>query len=131
MSSTWCGVSKCSHCACWFTCEKCGEGEGDKVCYECKHKSYCEGWICWKSHCQDCNDGEEYGIKYCEECESSYCLECKVDRVKKDVTKACRGCAADAVPLILEEMAKLRMENEEVIKENRELKRKIDGSGTT
>ena len=130
MSSTWCGVSKCSHCACWFTCEKCGEGDGE-VCYECKHKSYCKGRICWKSHCQDCNDGEEYGIKYCEECESSYCLECKVDRVKEDVTKACRGCAADAVPLILEEMAKLRMENEEVIKENRELKRKVDGSGTT
>ena len=58
-----------------------------------------------------------------------YCLECKVDTVKsyeEDGIGACRGCAGDAIPLIVEEMTKLRSENEQLAKEVEDLRAKVE-----
>ena len=76
---------------------------------------HCEGTNCSKSHCADCYNGKEYSVKYCGECDSEYCLECKVKEAKRfGVDDGCRTCAVDIVPVILEENTSLSKENEQL-----------------
>ena len=69
---------------------------------------------------EDCYNGKEYSVQWCEECKSQYCLECKVKSVKSGEGNGC-VCAGDTVPVILEENKKLTKENAELREENEEL----------
>jgi len=119
-----CGVALCV--GCLYTCENCNLSQ----CENCLTLLHCEDIMCTpKVHCEDCYNGKEYSITYCGECGMKYCLECKVDKVKTygdDGIGACRGCAGDVISLIVEEMTKLRSENEELTKEVEDLRAKVE-----
>ena len=106
------GCSKCLH-----TCDICNRTQ----CEDCVGMNRCGGRDCSKEYCDDCNNEEEYNITSCKECHWEYCVECKLDSVKKGGADRCRSCAADIVPLILEENAKLSKENEEMADLRREI----------
>lgn len=116
-----CGNASCENCL--NSCDGCLQTR----CTDCSEYNCCEGYECIKAHCSDCYNGEEYSVKYCDECESSYCSGCKLDVIMTNGVK-CNGCAGDAANLLLEEVAKLRIEKEELMelrKENEELKEKL------
>jgi len=96
--------------SCLRTCDGCNRTR----CESCAPYLHCEGTNCPKSHCTYCYDGVEYSIKFCEECESHYCLECKVKLVKRGGDVGCRGCAVDTIPLLVQQNAKLTKEVEEL-----------------
>jgi len=111
-----CGESCCEDCL--YACNGCNRNLCSENCVEIYR---CESEGCHKSHCEDCYNGKEYSVTYCEECSMEYCLECKLDDVKTNgVNSGCRACAGDVVPMILEEnkrqkeeLATLRREVEE------------------
>jgi len=104
-----CGDATCE--SCFNTCGGCNRIR----CNHCAQICRCDGINCSKVHCQDCYNGKEYSVKYCGECDSEYCLECKVERVKKDpLMNGCRCCAADTVPLLVQQNARLTKEVKEL-----------------
>ena len=122
-------MNECSECG-HISCEDCintCDGCNRPLCENCARR--CQDIMCTKLHCDVCYNGKEYSVEYCDECGMKYCLECKVDNVEtyeKDGIGACRGCAANAIPLIIKEMTKLRSENEELAKEVEELRAKVE-----
>jgi len=127
---------KCEGCGDMKACEECGEA----ICEDCLHscagcnRSRCENCVemyqcegCTKTHCEECYNGKEYSVKYCEECRNNYCSECKFNGLKDTYGELrCNACAGDVAHLIVEEMDKLRTKNEELGKENEELRRKVE-----
>lgn len=122
-----CNVCKQHKCwDCMSYCENCNTTR----CADCvPYHGFCQGASCHKSHCADCYDGKEFDVKPCDECIDIFCLGCKFEQVQKDGMNACRGCAAAITPLVVvDEMCKLRKENEDMAairKENEELREKL------
>ena len=105
---------ECQDASCEDCLNTCG-GCNRTRCDNCVSYRHCEGTNCSKSHCADCYNGKEYSVKYCGECDSEYCLECKVKEAKRfGVDDGCRTCAVDIVPVILEENTSLSKENEQL-----------------
>ena len=80
-----CGDGPCDECGaadycyqCINRCDVCNVSH----CFRCVSYHRCEGNDCDKAHCEDCYNGKEYSVQWCEECKSQYCLECKVKSVK-------------------------------------------------
>lgn len=133
---------ECSHSACSVTvcraCEdmKACDGCGDATCEDCLHtcdgcdRTRCEDCVpyhqcqaydyCNEAHCQDCYNGKEYSVKPCIDGCETFCLECKLKKVKADCKQIalgnpeCYSCAAAVVPTLFQEIATLREENEEL-----------------
>ena len=105
------------------SCDECGDALCDdcfRSCVGC-NRTRCEGCVemyqcegCTMTHCEECYNGKEYSVKYCEECGNNYCSTCKFNGLKSRETVRCRACAGDASDLMLEEMVKLRKENDEL-----------------
>ena len=118
-----CSERYCKGCQDMKSCDECGDALCDDCfrscvgcnrtrCDQCVEMYQCEG--CTRTHCEECYNGKEYSIKYCEECGNNYCSTCKFNGLKSRETVRCRACAGDAADLMLEEMAKLRKENDEL-----------------
>ena len=110
-----CGDSTCEDCL--HTCEGCNRTR----CEDCVPYRQCQGDGCDnKAHCEDCYNGKEYSVKHCWDSCGSDCLECKLKKIKADCKQiasgnwTCHSCAADVVPTLFQEIAKLREENEEL-----------------
>ena len=84
-------------------------------CENCIEMLHCEGDDCSYQNCVDCLGGD---VKACEECEMVYCSSCRFDNVKERYKEreyvVCDSCVAPIADLMLEEMTKLRKENEEL-----------------
>jgi len=132
-----CRVTKCSGCGEMGECDECEEalcksclntcvGCGSCCCEDCSTYYWCEGDNCKKAHCDDCYNGEEYDVDYCEDCNSSFCLDCKLGILKKDGEDACRGCSGDVALHLLKQNTKLVKEVGELTKDNQELRDKVN-----
>ena len=134
-----CSEAYCEGCVEMEACDECQEascedclntcgGCNRTLCGECAEFRHCEGTNCNKAHCRDCYNSDndnEHSVKYCEECESLYCSDCKFVELR-DFGVRCNACAGDVAHLIVEEMGKLRKKNEELGKENEELREKVE-----
>jgi len=139
-----CLDTKCKECGEMEVCDECGEatcenclntcdGCNETRCDNCVSFLQCQGDNCGKGHCEDCYNGEEYDVKACGDCISTFCTDCNLDLIKTHGLE-CRACAPETVPLTLmlddiakhrEEIARLRKDNEEMAKENEELREKL------
>ena len=115
-----CGVASCENCL--NTCGGCNRNR----CVDCVSYHRCEERGCFNGNCEDCYNGKEYDVKYCEQCELAYCNGCKIGHVKKyGVEGGCSACVMEIVPLLLQQQVKLTKENEELAKDNQELRDKV------
>ena len=121
-----CSDEICKGCEDMKACDECEEVACEKClntcnvcnrirCEDCAGICYCgpEDYKCSKSHCTDCYNGKEYDVKFCEECENMSCSSCNLKNIKENGMN-CGACAGDVVQLMLDEMDKLRKENEEL-----------------
>jgi len=116
-----CGVASCENCL--NTCGGCNRTR----CVDCVSYHRCEERGCFNGNCEDCYDGKEYDVKYCEQCELAHCNGCKIGHVKKyGVEGGCSACVMEIVPLLLQQQVKLTKENEELAKDNQELRDKVE-----
>ena len=74
-----------------------------------------------KANCDECFDGEQYTVNFCEECEEEFCFDCQLTYTKKEGENCCERCAGMVTPMIVKENTKLCKKVEELTKENKEL----------
>ena len=92
-------------------------------CKHCEPNYYqCENDGCIKEHCNRCHDGKEKDLEYCDDCQVTFCSECRFLECSKDEwTNDCLGC----LKLIAKTIPKLAMGNEKQRLEIEELKSKL------
>lgn len=116
---------ECENAACDGCLNTCG-GCARTRCRDCVSYHRCQGNDCEKAHCEDCFGDEEYDVDHCddEDCLKYFCNSCRLADSKLGVT--CNRCAAVVVPMLFSENAKLTEEVEELAKDNRELREKVE-----
>ena len=110
-SCTNCLDTKCKECGEMEVCDECEDATCENClntcggcnrtrCEYCVSYLQCQGDNCGKGHCADCYNGNEYDVKACEECDSTFCTDCNLDEIKK-LGIECRDCAPDTVVSVL------------------------------
>ena len=120
-----CENANCRYCLC--SCDSCYRTR----CTDCASFYRCGGRDCTNQNCEECYNGNEYSsVKYCGECENEYCNGCSLKHVKTyGADECCSGCVGNVVPLLLQQNTKLSKEVEEMAKlrkENEELREKVE-----
>ena len=133
-----CSDTKCKECGDMEACDECGNthcedhlnscaGCNRTRCVDCVSYYRCDVTDCPSENCADCYDGKEGNVNCCDDCPYSYCNGCKVRHAKKyGVEDRCSVCTVDIVPLLLQQQVTLTKENEELAKDNQELREKVN-----
>lgn len=73
-------------------CEFCGKTR----CAECVQSMFCDAHGCWMPNCNECADENHEHVKYCVECDVSYCGFHLMERVAADQDRYCTTCKSRA-----------------------------------
>ena len=110
-----CGNGNCKDCGELLECEGCQENLCEQclptreccngketMCDECEPFMECEGRGCSKSHCEDCFDGKDYDVEYCNVCERHFCADCRYLEFRKTGIE----CSGSTCINLMQEMSK-------------------------